>query len=132
VNTPYLKQVSYKAFLNRKTSHITNNTNMRKSTVVPKRPSANDAKLQASTSPTRDENTNLSTIKEEDLTMPEVQGSSDIHTLHTSLTMEDMEPLSAQQKEFFRSCLDDTRNRLEAEQREERKFYEQSIKDMRA
>jgi hypothetical protein len=101
---------------------------MRKNTVAPKKPSATNAKFRASTSPTRDEDANLSPIKEEDMTMPEVQGSSD----NKSLTMEDMEPLSAQQTEFLNSCLDDTRNRLEAEQREERKFYEQSISEMRA
>jgi hypothetical protein len=47
--------------------------------------------------------------------MPEVQGSID----NKKLTIDDpMEPLSDQQKDFLKSCLDDTRNRLEEEKRE--------------
>ncbi len=68
----------------------------------------------------------LSPIKEEDITLPEVQGSSD----NKLLTL-DMEPLSEQQKEFLQSCLDDTRNRPEEERREERKFYEEAILRMK-
>ena len=60
--------------------------------------------------------------------MPEVQGSIDNKTL----TIDDpMKPLSDQQKDFLQFCIDDTRNRLEAEQREERKFYEEAISRMR-
>jgi hypothetical protein len=45
---------------------------------------------------------------------------------------EPMAPLNDQQNDFLKSCLDDTRNRLEEEKREERKFYEESISRMRA
>jgi hypothetical protein len=38
-----------------------------------------------------------------------------------------MEPLSEQQKDFLQSCIDDNRNRLEAEQRDERTFYEEAM-----
>jgi hypothetical protein len=86
-----------------------------------------NAKLRASTSPMTVDDATLSPIKEEDNTLPEVQGSSD----NTSLTMADMEPLSDQQKDFLNSCLDDTRNRLEAEQREEMRFYEEALSRMR-
>ena len=42
-----------------------------------------------------------------------------------------MEPLSEQQKDFFQSYLDDARNRMEEERREERKFYEDTISRMK-
>jgi hypothetical protein len=68
---------------------------MRKNTVAPKKPSATNAKLRASTSPTLGEDAILSTIKEETTEddfskVPEVQGSSDTATL----TMDNMEPES--------------------------------------
>jgi hypothetical protein len=74
----------------------------------------------------------LSPIKEETTEedfskLPEVQGSSDT----TTLTMDNMEPLSDQQKDFFHSYLDDARNRMEEERREERKFYEETISRMK-
>ena len=84
---------------------------MRKTTVAPKKPT--NAKLRASTSPTTGDEATLSPIKEEDIQLPEVQGSSNT----TSLTI-DMEPLSDQQKEFFKSYLDDTRTHMEEERRE--------------
>ncbi len=105
---------------------------MRKNTVAPKKPSATDAKLRASTSPMTGEDAILSPIKEETTEedfskLPEVQGSSDT----TTLTMDNMEPLSDQQKDFFHSYLDDARNRMEEERREERKFYEETISRMK-
>ena len=95
---------------------------MRKNTVAPKKPSATDAKLRASTSPLTGEDANLSPIKEEateeDFSkLPEVQGSSDT----AALTTDSMEPLSDQQKDFFHSYLDDARNRMEEERRDGRK-----------
>ena len=104
---------------------------MRKNTIVPKKASAPDAKLRASTSP--GEEALLSPIQEENTEddfskLPEVQGSS----VAQGLTGDGlMEPLSEQQKEFLQSCIADTRNRLEAEQREERKFYDEEISRMR-
>jgi hypothetical protein len=108
---------------------------MRKNTVAPKKTSATDAKLRASTSPTTNpfgEDAILSPIKEETTEedfsrLPEVQGSSDTATL----TTDNMEPLSDQQKDFFNSYLDDARNRMEEERREERKFYEETISRMK-
>ena len=106
---------------------------MRKNTVAPKKPSATDAKLRASTSPLAGDDAILSPIKEETTTedfstLPEVQGSSDTQ----GLTGEDlMDPLSEQQKNFLQSCIDDTRNRLEAEQRDERRYYEEAIARMK-
>ena len=108
---------------------------MRKNTVAPKKTSATDAKLRASTSPTTNpfgEDAILSPIKEETTEedfsrLPEVQGSSDTATL----TTETMDPLSEQQKDFFQSYLDDARNRMEEERREERKFYEETISRMK-
>ena len=101
---------------------------MRKNTVAPKKTSATDAKLRASTSPMTGEDAILSPIKEETTEddfakLPEVQGSSDTATL----TIDNMEPLSDQQKDFFHSYLDDACNRMEEERREERKFYEETI-----
>ena len=61
---------------------------MRSNKVATKKPSATDAQLRASTSPMTGAEAILSPIKEEDVTLPEVQGSSD----NKSLTM-DMEPL---------------------------------------
>ena len=106
---------------------------MRKNTVAPKKPSATDAKLRASTSPLAGEDANLSPIKEETTTedfstLPEVQGSSDTQGL-TGESL--MEPLNDQQKDFLQSCIDSTRNRLEAEQRDERRFYEEAIARMK-
>ena len=104
---------------------------MRKNTIAPKKPSATDAKLRASTSP--GEEAILSPIKEENTEddfskLPEVQGSS----VTKSLTGDSlMEPLSEQQQDFLQSCIDDTRNRLEAEQRDERRFYEEAITRMK-
>ena len=97
---------------------------MRKNTVAPKKPSATDAKLRASTSPLTGEDANLSPIKEETteedfFKLPEVQGSSDTKELTGDSLME---PLSDQQKDFFQSYLDDARNRMEEERREERKW----------
>ncbi len=106
---------------------------MRKNTVAPKKPSATDAKLRASTSPLAGEDANLSPIKEETSTedfstLPEVQASSDTQGL-TGESL--MEPLNDQQKDFLQSCIDSTRNRLEAEQRDERRFYEEAIARMK-
>jgi hypothetical protein len=106
---------------------------MRKNTVAPKKPSATDAKLRASTSPLTGEDANLSPIKEEateeDFSkLPEVQGSSDTQGLTGDSLME---PLNDQQKDFLQSCIDSTRNRLEAEQRDERRFYEEAIARMK-
>jgi hypothetical protein len=104
---------------------------MRKNTIVPKKPSATDAKLRASSSP--GEEAILSPIQEENKEddfsqLPEVQGSS----VAQGLTGDgQMEPLSEQQKEFLQPCIADTRNRLEAEQREERKFYDEEMARMR-
>jgi hypothetical protein len=75
----------------------------------------------------------LSPIQEDNeeddlLTMPEIQGSIDNKTL----TIDDsMEPLSDQQKDFLQSFIDDTRYRMEAEQWEERTFYEEALSRMR-
>ena len=67
--------------------------------------------------------------KEEDFsTLPEVQGSSDTKDLTGA---DIMEPLSELQKDFLRSCIEDNRNRLEAEQRDERKYYEDAISHMK-
>ena len=106
---------------------------MRKNTVAPKKPSATDAKLRASTSPLAGEDAILGPIKEETteedfLILPEVQGSSDTKGLTGDGLME---PLSEQQKDFLQSCIDSTRNRLEAEQRDERRFYEEAIARMK-
>jgi hypothetical protein len=67
--------------------------------------------------------------KEEDFsTLPEVQGSSKTRRL----TGDDfMEPLSDLQKGFLTNCIADTQRRLEKENQEERRFYEQSINAMR-
>ena len=93
---------------------------MRKTTIAPKKPSATDAKLRASTT---GDDANLSPIKEEDIELPEVQGSTNI----PSLTSETMEPLSDLQKDFFQSYLDKNRTRMEEDRREERKSYEETI-----
>ena len=104
---------------------------MRKNTSAPKKPSATDAKPRASTSPGGEDI--LSPIKEENTEddfskLPEVQGSS----VAQGITGDGlMEPLSEQQKEFLQSCIDDTRNRLEAAQRDERRFYEEEMARMR-
>ncbi len=104
---------------------------MRKNTIAPKKPSATDTKLRASTSP--GEEAILSPIKEvnteDDFSkLLEVQGSS----VAQGLTGDGlMEPLSEQQKDFLQSCIDDTRNRLEAEQRGERRFYEEAMARMK-
>ena len=104
---------------------------MRKNTIVPKKPSATDVK-RASTSP--GEEAILSPINEENTEddfskLPEVQGFS----VAQGLTGDGlMEPLSEQQKDFLQSCIDDTRSRLEAEQRDERRFYEEAITRMKA
>ncbi len=104
---------------------------MRKNTIVPKKPSTTDAKLRASTSP--GEEAILSPINEENTEddfskLPEVQGFS----VAQGLTGDGlMEPLSEQQKDFLQSCIDDTRNRLEAEQRDERRFYEEEMARMK-
>ena len=80
---------------------------MRKTTTIaPKKPSATDAKLRASTT----EDNTLSPIKEEDSQIPEVQGSSNTDS---STTLESMEPLSELQKDFFQSCLQDNNHRME-------------------
>ena len=101
---------------------------MRKTTTIaPKKPSATDAKLKASTT----EDPTLSPIKEEESQMPEVQGSSNAMDSNTpSLTSESMEPLSDLQKDFFQSCLDDNRNRMAEDRREERRSYEETISRM--
>ena len=104
---------------------------MRKNTSAPKKPSATDAKPRASTSPGGEDI--LSPIKEENTEddfskLPEVQGSS----VAQGLTGDGlMEPLSEHQKEFLQSCIDDTRTRLEAAQRDERRFYEEEMARMR-
>ncbi len=96
-----------------------------------KKPSITEAKLRSS--PLMVGENLLSSIieenKEDDFsTLPEVQGSSDT----TGLTGDGlMEPLSEQQKDFLQSWIADTRNRLEAEQRDERKFYEEAILHMK-
>ena len=91
-----------------------------KPTLATKNPSTADAKLRSSTLMAGE--ALLSPIKEEDnkedelSTMLEVQGSIDNNK---KLTIDDpMEPLSDQLKDFLKSCLDDTRNRLEEEKRE--------------
>jgi hypothetical protein len=68
------------------------------------------------------------TTEEDFLKLPEVQGSSDTKDLTGGSLME---PLSDQQKDFFHSYLDDARNRMEEERREERKFYEETISRMK-
>ena len=114
---------------------------MRKTTTLaPKKPSATDAKLRASTTEdmraSTTEDTSLSPIKEEDShkedsQMPEVLGSSNTMDPNTpSHTLESMEPLSDLQKVFFQSCLDDNRNRMAEDRREERRSYEETISRM--
>ncbi len=95
---------------------------MRQTTIATKKPSTTDAKFRASTT----DDANLSPIKEEDIQMPEVQGSSNT----PSLTSESMEPLSDLQKDFFQSYLDENRNRMEEDRREERRSYEETISRM--
>ena len=96
---------------------------MRKTTTIaPKKPSATDAKLRASTT----EDNTLSPIKEEDSQIPEVQGSSNTD----STTLESMEPLSELQKDFFQSCLQDNNHRMEEDRREERRSYQETITRM--
>ena len=63
--------------------------------------------------------------------MPEVLGSSNTMDPNTpSHTLESMEPLSDLQKVFFQSCLDDNRNRMAEDRREERRSYEETISRM--
>ena len=100
---------------------------MRKTTIAPKKPSTNDAKARPFTT----DDATLSPIKEEDIHMPEVEGSSNTMDSTTpSLTSESMEPLSDLQKDFFQSYLDDNRNRMEEDRREERRSYEETISRM--
>ena len=100
---------------------------MRKTTIAPKKPSTNDAQARPSTT----DDATLSPIKEEDIQMPEVEGSSNTMDSTTpSLTSESMEPLSDLQKDFFQSYLDDNRNRMEEDRREERRSYEETISRM--
>jgi hypothetical protein len=102
-----------------------------KATLASKKPSATEAKLRSSPlmvgenllCPIKEEN------KEDDFsTLPEVQGSSDTKDLTGDGIME---PLSEQQKDFLRSCIEDTRNRLEADKRDERQFYDEAISQMK-
>ena len=98
---------------------------MRKTTAAPKKPT--DAKLRASTSPTTAfDDANLSPIKEEDVQLPEVQGSDNTTSLTTG-----MEPFSDQQKDYFKSCLEDAQYRMENERRLERTGYEETIAHMK-
>jgi hypothetical protein len=101
---------------------------MRTSKTVPtanKTAAATDAK--AHTSPTLAGDAILSPIMEKNMeegfsTLPEVQGSSET----SRLTRDDfMEPLTDLQKDFLTSCIADTQCRLEKENQEERRFYEQ-------
>ena len=99
---------------------------MRKTTAAPKKPT--DAKLRASTSPltTAFDDAILSPIKEEDVQLPEVQGSGNTTSLTTG-----MEPFSDQQKDYFKSCLEDAQYRMENERRLERTGYEETIAHMK-
>jgi hypothetical protein len=97
-----------------------------KPTLATKKPSATETKLRSS--PQLVEGTLLSPIKEENKdddfsTLPEVPGSTDTQRP----TGDDlMEPLKVT------SCIADTQRRLEKENQEERRYYEQSINAMRA
>ncbi len=59
--------------------------------------------------------------------MPEVQGNTD----RKIITIDEMEPLNAQQQEFLNSRIDDTRRQLEEEKSDDRRYYEDEIERMR-
>jgi hypothetical protein len=59
--------------------------------------------------------------------LPEVQGNTD----RKIITIDEMEPLNAQQQEFLNSRIDDTRRQLEEEKSDDRRYYEDEIERMR-